>query len=69
MAGFSSELSGSLIFNSGSTTAALLPFNGGINISGSELYINEVGLDQRLQSVEAGFEGSASLFPLNRHSA
>src|SRR6056300_1872914 len=68
MAGFSSELSGSLIFNSASVQAALQPFNGGINISGSELYINEVGLDQRLSSVEAGYVGSASLYPLNQHS-
>lgn len=66
---FSSELSGSLIFNSASTSAAVQPYNGGINISGSELYINEVGLDTRISAVEAGFEGSASLQPLNRHSA
>ncbi len=69
MAGFSSELSGSLIFNSASVQAALQPYNGGINISGSELYINQVGLDTRISSVEAGFVGSASLGPLNRHSA
>ena len=69
MAGFSSELSGSLIFSSASSTAALLPYNGGINISGSELYINEVGLDSRIQAIEAGNAGTASLSPLNRHSA
>ena len=66
---FSSELSGSLVFNSASTSAAVQPYLGGINISGSELYINEVGLDTRISAVEAGFEGSASLQPLNRHSA
>jgi hypothetical protein len=69
MTGFSSELSGSLIFNSASVAAALQPFNGGINISGSELYINEVGLNTRLTAVESGFEGSASLLPLNQHSS
>ena len=69
MAGFSSELSGSLIFNSASTSAALLPFSGGINVSGSELFINGVGLDTRIGTIEAGFVSSASLYPLNQHSA
>tara|TARA_B110000977_G_scaffold149654_1_gene189708 strand:+ start:4660 stop:9021 length:4362 start_codon:yes stop_codon:yes gene_type:complete len=66
---FSSELSGSLIFNSASIAAAVQPFNGGINISGSELYINEIGLDTRIGAIEAGAVGSSSLLPLNQHSA
>ena len=65
---FSSELSGSLIFVSASTSAAVLPYLGGINISGSELYINEVGLDTRIASIEAGSVGSSSLLPLNQHT-
>ena len=69
MTRFSSELSGSLIFNSGSTTTELTPYSGGLNISGSELYINEVPLSQRLTDVESGFVGSASLGPLNAFSA
>ena len=68
MTTFSSELSGSLIFNSGSSTAELQPYSGGLNVSGSELYINEVGLDTRISAVESGFVGSASLGPLNIHS-
>ena len=43
MTKFTTELSGSIIFNSGSSTAELQPYSGGLNISGSELYINEVG--------------------------
>ena len=66
---FTSELSGSLIFNSASSAAAIQPYSGGINISGSELYINEVGLDTRISSIEAGNAGSQSLYPLNVHSA
>ena len=69
MTKFTTELSGSIIFNSGSSTAELQPYSGGLNISGSELYINEVGLDTRLSNVESGFAGSASLGPLNTFSA
>jgi len=69
MAGFSSELSGSLIFNSASIKAALQPYSGGINISGSELYINEVGLNTRISTLESGDAGTQSLYPLNVHSA
>jgi hypothetical protein len=61
MSVFTSELSGSLIFNSASTAAAIQPYSGGINISGSELYINEIGLDTRISSIEAGNAGSQSL--------
>ena len=68
MTTFSSELSGSLIFNSSSTTAELQPYSGGLNVSGSELFINRVGLDTRISAVESGFVGSASLGPLNIHS-
>ena len=68
MTTFSSELSGSLIFNSSSTTAELHPYSGGLNISGSELYINTVPLTTRLDNIEAGSVGSASLGPLNQHS-
>jgi len=69
MTTFSSELSGSLIFNSGSSYASLEPFSGGLNISGSELYVNEVSLTARLANIEAGNVGSASLGPLNTFSA
>ena len=69
MTTFSSELSGSLIFNSGSSYASLEPFFGGLNISGSELYVNEVSLTARLANIEAGNVGSASLGPLNTFSA
>jgi len=65
MTKFSSELSGSLIFNSGSNSTTLEPFSGGLNISGSELYINQTPLSERITNVESGFVGSASLGPLN----
>lgn len=69
MTTFSSELSGSLIFNSGSSYASLEPYSGGLNISGSELYVNQVSLTTRLSNIEAGSVGSASLGPLNTFSA
>ena len=65
MTKFSSELSGSLIFNSGSNFTTLEPYSGGLNISGSELYINQTPLSERITNVESGFVGSASLGPLN----
>jgi len=69
MAQISSELSGSLIFNSASNIASLQPYSGGLNVSGSDLYINGVALDQRISDIESGNAGTASLRPLNRHSA
>ena len=69
MTRFSSELSGSLILNSGSVTLELQPYSGGLNVSGSDLYINEVSLDSRISSIESGNAGTASLLPLNQHSA
>jgi len=69
MTQFSSELSGSLILASGSITAELQPFSGGLNVSGSDLYINEVALDARIAAIEASNAGTASLRPLNLHSA
>ena len=69
MTRFSSELSGSLILNSGSVTLELQPYSGGLNVSGSDLYINQVSLDSRISSIESGNAGTASLLPLNQHSA
>ena len=69
MTRFSSELSGSLIFNSASVTLELQAYSGGLNISGSEIYINEQGLVQRISSLETGNAGTASLSPLNIQSA
>jgi len=68
MTTFSSELSGSLILNSGSVTAELQPYSGGLNVSGSDLYINGIALDTRIRDLEAGNAGTASLRPLNDFS-
>ena len=69
MTRFTSELSGSLLFSSASSTASLQPYSGGLNISGSDIFLNTVSIDTRISAIEAGFEGTASLLPLNIHSA
>ena len=76
MAGFSTELSGSVIFNSGSQTqAALVPslnalaLTGSFNITGSKLTFNGVDVIQRIEAIEGGYVASGSLTPLNQHSA
>jgi hypothetical protein len=68
MTRFTTELSGSILFSSASSQATLAPFSGGLNVSGSDLFINEVALDTRISNIEAGGVGSASLGPLNLHS-
>lgn len=76
MAGFSTELSGSVLFQSGNLVqAALVPgvnslaLTGSFNITGSELTFNGQDIIQRFESIEAGFVGSASLYDLNQHSS
>ena len=69
MTRFSTELSGSILFSSASSQATLAPFSGGLNVSGSDLFINRVPLDTRISNIEAGGVGSASLGPLNLHTA
>jgi len=69
MTKFTSELSGSLLFSSASSQTILQPYSGGLNVSGSDLYINGVALNERIASIEAGNVGSASLQPLNSHSS
>ena len=76
MAGFSTELSGSVVFNSGSLTqAALVPslnalaLTGSFNITGSELTFNGVDVMNKIEALEAGSTGQASILPLNQHSA
>ena len=76
MAGFSTELSGSVVFNSGSLTqAALVPslnalaLTGSFNITGSELTFNGVDVMSKIEALEAGGTGQASILPLNQHSA
>ena len=61
MAGFSTELSGSVVFNSGSLTqAALVPslnalaLTGSFNITGSELTFNGVDVMSKIEALEAG---------------
>ena len=75
MSRFVSELSGSLIFRSGSTSqASLVPnasalgLTGSLNITGSKLTFNGSDVIQRIVNLEAGSVGSGSLGPLNTHS-
>ena len=75
MSRFISELSGSLIFRSGSTSqASLVPnasalgLTGSLNITGSKLTFNGSDVIQRIVNLEAGSVGSGSLGPLNAHS-
>ena len=76
MAGFSTELSGSVLFQSGNLVqAALVPgvnslaLTGSFNITGSELTFNGQDIIQRFESIEAGYVDSASLYDLNQHSS
>ena len=76
MAGFSTELSGSVLFQSGNLVqASLVPginalaLTGSFNITGSQLTFNGQDIIQRFESIEAGFVGSASLYDLNQHSS
>ena len=76
MAGFSTELSGSVVFNSGSLTqAALVPslnalaLTGSFNITGSEFTFNGTNVMDRIAALEAGGTDNASILPLNAHSA
>ena len=68
MTRFATELSGSLLFTSASNAVVLTPYSGGLSISGSEFYINEVPVSSRITNIESGFAGTASLGPLNAHS-
>ena len=76
MAGFSTELSGSVVFNSGSLTqAALVPslnslaLTGSFNITGSQFTFNGTNVMDRIAALEAGGSNFASILPLNNHSA
>lgn len=76
MAGFSTELSGSVVFNSGSLTqAALVPslnalaLTGSFNITGSKLTFNGVDVMNEINALKAGGTNTASILPLNAHSA
>lgn len=76
MARFSSELSGSLIFRSGSTEqTSLVPsvdalgLTGSLNVTGSDITFNGVSIIGRLDTLEAGGSGGGSILPLNQHSA
>ena len=76
MAGFSTELSGSVVFNSGSLTqAALVPslnslaLTGSFNITGSQFTFNGTNVMDRIAALEAGGSNFASILPLNDHSA
>ena len=76
MAGFSTELSGSVVFNSGSLTqAALVPslnalaLTGSFNITGSKFTFNGTNVMDRIAALEAGGTNNASILPLNAHSA
>ena len=76
MSAFNSELSGSLIFRSGSSLqAALNPgdskldLTGSLNITGSTLTFNGSDLITRIVNLEAGGSGVASLGPLNAATA
>ena len=76
MARVISELSGSLIFKSGSTvlggfvpSANALGLTGSLNISGSKLTFNGSDVIQRITTLEAGGSGTQSLAPLNTHTA
>ena len=74
MTTFSSELSGSLLFASGSTTSArLIPSasdlqisaSGDVHLSGSRLLWKGSNIVQRIENIEAGSGDAASLGPLN----
>jgi len=77
MTTFSSELSGSLIFSSGSQVqarinpaSASLNITGALHISGSDLTVDGVSVLDRLSNLESGgVSDSASLGPLNRATA
>ena len=74
MTTFSSELSGSLLFTSGSQVqarivpaTASLSITGALHISGSDLTVDGVSVLTRLSNLESGgVSDSASLGPLNR---
>ena len=75
MSVFQSELSGSLLFRSGSATqASLVPaadtlkLTGSLHITGSSLLFNGSDLINRLENIEAGSGDAASLGPINRHT-
>lgn len=75
MSVFQSELSGSLLFRSGSATqASLVPatdtlkLTGSLHITGSSLLFNGSDLITRIENIEAGSGDAASLGPLNRHT-
>ena len=75
MSVFQSELSGSLLFRSGSATqASLVPasdtlkLTGSLHITGSSLLFNGSDLINRIENIEAGSGDAASLGPLNRHT-
>ena len=75
MSRFSTELSGSLIFRSGSTqlgslvpSANAIGLTGSLNISGSKLTFNGSDVITRIVNLEAGSVSSGSLGPLNSHS-
>lgn len=76
MSTFVSELSGSLIFRSGSTAqASLVPklnalaLTGSLDITGSTLTFNGSDVIERIVNLEAGSIDQASIGPLNVHSA
>ena len=76
MSTFVSELSGSLIFRSGSSEqASLVPkanalaLTGSLNITGSSLTFNGSDIISRIVNLEAGTGGGSSIGPLNIHSA
>ena len=76
MSTFVSELSGSLIFRSGSLAqASLVPkanalaLTGSLNITGSSLTFNGSDIISRIVNLEAGTGGGESIGPLNIHSA
>ena len=77
MTTFSSELSGSLIFSSGSQVqarinpaSASLSITGALHISGSDLTFDGTSVLDRLSNLESGgVSDSASLGPLNRATA
>lgn len=76
MSTFVSELSGSLIFRSGSSEqtslvpkANALALTGSLNITGSSLTFNGSDLISRIVNLEAGTGGGSSIGPLNLHSA
>ena len=77
MTTFSSELSGSLLFSSGSKVqarivpgSASLSITGALHVSGSDITVLGVSVLDRISNLEAGgVSDSASLGPLNRATA